>query len=1235
MIDEDAGGFMSCDGHLSTLWSGDPLARRDGLILHVHDATNGSARVIGRPRTAAERDQCTLEWEPGVAVLGDLRDDVDVFLEICVDPDSGADLRIATLANRSDHEHKLTLTTVLEPVLAPAEAHWAHPVFSKLFVQTEAVPAANAVLAGRRPRSADERHPWLVHALPGSDEVTFETDREVLIHRGRTTSLADPEVGATPFTGSTGNVLDPILALRRTVILPPGDSLLVPIVTAQTAGRSEALALVDRYDDDAEMVGAFRRARARAQEILTTLELDVDRARSWNRAAAGLLLGHPDLAAPAAEVANPSAVAVIGAPPPGVPYAALDVRGHDMPDMPRLGAMLAYWRSFKPDMELVVLHDGRITAAALDLRTIAADTLAPRDSDRILAGAGLVLAPDGAIPDIDRRLPATGPPVTMKPRTSVTRLGTAEPLRHFNGYGGFNQTGDEYVIRLQSNDDGYPVSPPRPWVNVIANPSFGCLVSESGAACTWSGNSRERRLTPWSNDPLLDPHGETLLICDMDSGRHWSSTPGPIPGGGDYEVRHGFGHSRFRREGDGLASETTIFVDTDDPVRFTTLRLINRDQHSRRLAAILQQRLVLGDRPGGLGRFVRTETDADTKMLLARNPAADPFAERVVIGAAACTAAAAVTTQGTDLAAVDAQGLPVAEGLGHGTAACFVQRIELTLEPGETAELVFLLVDGRDEDHGRSLVDRYCSRDAATTCLNHVRAGWKDLTGALQVETPSSALDLMINGWLTYQTLSCRMWGRTAFYQSGGAYGFRDQLQDSTAFLLTRPELCREQILLHASHQFVEGDVLHWWHPPLDRGIRTRFADDLLWLPLLTAEYIEATGDHALLEEPAPLLTARPLARDEDEAFLTPGPSGQTLDIYGHCCLAIDRSLTVGAHGLPLFGCGDWNDGMNRVGRLGRGESVWMGFFLCRVIDAFVPLCTDRGDDDRIRIYEAHRNRLAEALERAGWDGAWYRRGFYDDGAPLGSADSDECRIDALVQAWSVLSGVAPRERAHLAVTAVERNLVSADDGIVKLLAPPFVDTPHDPGYIKGYVAGVRENGGQYTHAALWYVRALAQLGRRDRAAALLEMLTPIKHAETPDQVRRYRIEPYVVAADVYGAPPHVGRGGWSWYTGSSCWMQRTAVESVLGISTLEGSVLVINPCIPDDWPGFTARWRAPADGAVYDIQVEVRDGRADSVVEASLDGALCDPVGGAAMIPLSGDGGHHLVQVILGVKGA
>jgi len=810
------------------------------------------------------------------------------------------------------------------------------------------------------------------------------------------------------------------------------------------------------------------------------------------------------------------------------------------------------------------------------------------------------------------------------------------PLLFDSGYGGFSTDGSEYVIRLGE------ARPPMPWVNVVANEGFAFLVSESGAGYTWSRNSRQNRLTPWYNDPVTDPYGEALYIRDEDAGVFWSPLPGPASAGEPGEVRHGFGYTRWRQHCANLDQDVRQFVPRHDPVKITCLRLANTSDRPRRLSVFSYSRLVLGVLPVETSQSVVTEHDGTSGAILARNPANGEFSDGVVFATAVTPKPADPVHSTGDRTAFIGRGgsitapaavcdAPELDGRhGAGLDPCAALQMVVQIEPHGTVECAFLLGETTGVESARALIQRYGMAEI-DGAWRAARDFWNEIVSAVQVKTPSPALDLMVNGWLLYQTLSCRIWGRSAFYQSGGAFGFRDQLQDSVALTYTRPDMVRQQILLHANHQFVEGDVLHWWHPPADRGIRTRFSDDLLWLPYLTAFYVHTTGDWRIFDEPAAFLTSRALEPGEDEAYLSPEQSGESADVYTHCCRALDRSLTRGAHGLPLMGTGDWNDGMNRVGREGRGESVWVGFFLYKILDDFIPVCERRADPERAQRYRAYQAQLRAALNDAGWDGSWYRRAYYDDGTPLGSAENQECRIDALAQAWAVLSKAAPPERAAQAMEAVEQYLVSPEAGLIRLLAPPFDKDSHDPGYIKGYTPGIRENGGQYTHAAIWVVQALAELGQRERAAAYLEMLSPIHHSRTKEQLETYQVEPYVVAADIYGAAPHLGRGGWTWYTGSAGWMYRAALESVLGFHLEGGTTLCLRPCIPDDWPEFRITYRL-ADGKTrYEIMVHNPTGCAASVQSVTINDAPATVEGGCARVPLVADGGTHGVVVVLG----
>jgi len=1110
LISAAGGGGSECDGIALSRYRADPVEDGDGWFVYLRDLDSGRFWSIGYQPTGGEPERYAARLAPERVRIGRLDEGIEATLTVGLAPREPIEIRHCRLWNSSSRPRRIEFTSYLEAVLQSSAADAAHPAFSKLFVQTEAVPERRALLATRRPRSADERRFWMVHWLIGDPALTaalqYETDRQRFIGRGR--SLAAPAALVTdaPLSGTTGNVLDPILSLRTVVELAPGEHRTLALGLGLAATRAQALALAASHAALADVTAIVGEA-----------------------------------------FAEPS-------PPP--PSSA-----------PRAAAP----RRYRP----VSLVEPWTTPAA-------------------------------------------------------------EELLFDNGVGGFAADGREYVLRITPTQ-----RPPLPWTHVVANETFGFITSESGAATTWAGNSRENRLTPWSNDPVSDPHGEALYLRDEDARCFWSPTPGPVPAPATCTVRYGFGYCRFQQTSAELEQDVSQFVPRSDPLKVTRIRLRNLADRRRRVSLFAYARLVLGGLPAATASSIETFADAGTGALLAHNPNRGEFSRNVAmattvapIGGVVHRTADRTAFIGRNRSPANPVALLSAAALdgrsGKGLDPCFALQVGIELGPGETAEVAFLLGEGADADAAHALIQRYASLAAIDDAFDEVSRFWRDLVSTVETRTPAPALDLMANGWLVYQTLGCRLFARSAFYQSGGAFGFRDQLQDAAALVHVRPGLTRAQILLHAAHQFGEGDVLHWWHPPADRGVRTRFSDDLLWLPFVVARYILATGDQALLDETAPFLSARTLADGEDEAYLLPADSGERASVYEHCCRALERSLTTGAHGLPLMGTGDWNDGMNRVGRLGRGESVWLGFFLHHILGRFIPLCRARADQARAQRYEAYRARLGVALNEGGWDGAWYRRAYYDDGTPLGSAASDECRIDAIAQAWAVISGVAPPERVEQCLNALEAELISDQDRLIRLLTPPFDRTDHDPGYIKGYVPGVRENGGQYTHGALWAVQALAEAGRTARAAELLEMLSPVSHARTPAEVATYKVEPYVIAADVYGAPPHVGRGGWTWYTGSAGWMFRLILETLLGFRVEDGKMLVLQPRLPASWPKCELRWRRPGSAETYLVAMTNPTG-GDKVIGATLDDHAVEVRDGAARVPIVGDGADHRVRLELG----
>jgi len=1335
-----AGGGLSQWGSVAaTRWAGDRVCDRDGVHVYLRDLDSGEVWSLGTQPMVAGSGRPTARGGNGVATLMRRARGIDARCEVCVAPDADAELRRVVVANSSPGARRIEVTCYAEVVLGDRAADYAHPAFAKLFVETDFVADQEALTARRRPRSANEAPLWMAASLHGhppcAGELDFETDRCRFLGRGR--SVSDPAaLEGEGMSRTVGKVLDPVFAMRRRLFLAPSQEASLVFVIAAAADRDAALAAVSARRSVENQRQTFEAAAELERKRQRRCGLGSGEAFFLQDLAGAMVYQHPALRAGAAALSTSSAdrgsIGRFGLTGDSLVVVLATGHADEGSAGGRLDSVLRavrYWGELGLPVSLVVVCDDagcRSSPKPCPLHTRAAKASISAPA-RIFVRRGCDLgdntlaalhvraqwvvgksAPDLRSQDADAQVQRK-PKLLRSP--SRAAAAPAKPLLLDNGFGGFSADGREYVIRVRPGQTSG--RPPMPWVNVVSNPRLGFLVSESGAAYTWCGNSRQNKLTPWSNDPVVDGHGEALYLRDDDSGRVWSPQPGPVASGAECEVRHGLGYSVWRQRYEGIDQEVTAFVDVRDPVRYLRVRLRNRGDRARSLSVFSYAHLVLGVQPVDDSRFVITDADEDAGVLFARNPMSEDYAGEVAFAAlavrtgapsavapadasvvVASEASAVVASDASAVAPADASavvaseasavvpagasaiaeqsgapvpsqptgtcglagwttdrasflgrngcpaapaavvsGQPLDRRSGAGLDPCFALQAQVKLAPRTEVSVIFVLGQAGSREEAAAVAARCLEAGADEASLAVVREQWVQLCGAVEVETPSKGLDVLLGGWLLYQTLACRIQARSAFYQSGGALGFRDQLQDSMALVYSRPDLVRAQIMLHAAHQFVEGDVLHWWHPPLARGTRTRFSDDLLWLPYVTAFYASTTGDEAVLDDKVGFVKSRLLMDGEDETYLRAEPSEKSATLYDHCCLAIDRSLTRGVHGLPLMGTGDWNDGMNRVGRLGRGESVWLGFFLTTILDAFVPRCQARGDIDRARNYRAYRASLVTALNDAGWDGAWYRRAYYDDGSPLGSAADDECRIDALAQSWAVLSGVASPERAEAAMDAVEELLVVPEAGIIRLLAPPFDRTTHDPGYIKGYVPGIRENGGQYTHAALWVVRALAQMGRRDSAFELLDMVTPTSHAANAEAAGLYKVEPYVVAADIYGVAPHMGRGGWSWYTGSAAWMYRTALESVLGLTVEAGKSLRLKPCVPDQWPAYSVRYRVPGGKTRYEIEVANPDRNSEAVVSATLDGHALELEDGAVRWPLADDGRVHRVRVVLGAR--
>ncbi len=1262
MISHAGGGYSRWRDLAVTRWREDGTRDAWGSFAYLRDTESGTTWSTAHQPTLRQTEHYEAIFSEGRAEFR-RRDrgqafDFDTHTDIVVSPEEDIELRRIRITNRGASRRTIELTTYAEVVLAPAAADALHPAFSNLFVQTEIVAPQQALLCTRRPRSRDEATPWMFHLLAvhdaDIDAISYETDRARFLGRGRDVAAPQALDADGVLSGSQGSVLDPMLAIRCSITLEPEQTASIDLVYGIGDSRAAALALVEKYRDRRLADRVFELAWTHAQVVLRQINASEADAQLYGRLANSVIYAHAALRADAGVLLRNRrgqsglwGYAISGDLP------IVLVRIADLANVELVRQLIqahAYWRLKGLAVDLVIWNEDRagyrqtlqdqilgLVAVGLETQVIdrpggifirSAEQISEEDRILFQTVARIILS-DGrgtlaeqlTRPDaLEPRVPRLAPGKSLRPEAAAAFALPVRDLILGNGLGGFTPDGREYVITTTPD-----LLTPAPWVNVLANAQFGSVVSESGQAYTWSENAHEFRLTPWLNDPVSDPSGEAFYLRDEETGQFWSPTPLPRRGATPYVCRHGFGYSVFEHAESGIQSELWVYVALDAAVKFSVLKVRNGSGRPRRLSATGYVEWVLGDLRPKSAMYLVTEVDPYSGALYARNPYNGEFPGRVAFfdvdvadRTGTCDRAEFIGRNGSLTNPAALRRTHLSGKSGSGLDPCGALQVGFDLADGEEREIVFRLgvggtPGGEDANH---LAQRTRGGEAARQALEDVWHYWNHTLGAVQVETPDQSLNVLSNGWLLYQTLACRMWARSGYYQSGGAFGFRDQLQDAMALLHSEPGLLRAQLLLCAGRQFHEGDVQHWWHPPAGRGVRTHCSDDYLWLALATCRYVLGSGDSGVLEEAVPFLEGRLLSPDDDDYFDLPGRSTTSESLYLHCVRALRHGLRYGEHGLPLMGSGDWNDGMNRVGVGGKGESVWLGFFLHEVLRQFAVLARGHGDPESADFCLAEAAHLGENLEQHAWDGAWYRRAWFDDGTPLGSAGNVECWIDSIAQSWSVLSGVADRERARRAMQSLDEHLVRRDAGLIQLLDPPFDQTDMDPGYIKGYVPGVRENGGQYTHAAIWAAMAYAAQGDSRRAWELTTLINPANHAKSPDAIAVYKVEPYVMAADVYAVAPHTGRGGWTWYTGSAGWMYRLILESLLGLR-LEVDKLHVAPCLPGHWPGFTVHYRYRE--TVYHIAV-VQGG----AVGLTLDGVALE----GQAIPLLDDRHEHTVMV-------
>lgn len=1265
VLTNSGAGYSQYQGMAINRWRSDATRDNWGIFFFIHNLNSNEYWSATEQPCGVEAEKYEVVFEPEKAIYTRKDGNIETKMEVVVSPEHNVEIRRITLTNNSEYGRVLEVTSYFEPIITGQQDDMAHPAFSNLFVQTEYVSEHNTLLATRRLRSKNQRKIWLAHSLVLEGEaigsIQYETSRQKFIGRGRDLECPralDPE---QPLSNTVGSVLDPIMSLRQRIGIGPGQSATISFIIAAADSRESAIALAREYQSPSVVSRAFELAWTHSQVEMRYLNISDRDVNLYQAMASNILFLSPmrrlQQEAIIKNTKGKSGLWAFGISG-DLPIVVVEINKVEQLQIVR--QMLAaheYWRLKGLFVDLVIINrygnsyeqpvEDRVrelitVSHARDLENkpggvflISSSLMSEEEENLFKAVARLYISPDkGSIEsqiklsEANQQLP---PPLKVNPYPHQEDPDDNfdeeedEELLYFNGLGGFAKDGSEYVIRLAPG-----LYTPMPWSNIIANDDFGFIVTESGGGYTWYKNSRQNKLTPWSNDPVRDTPGEIVYIRDEDKGNYWTITPLPIRKDGLYKVRHGQGYSVFQHSSNMLQQSQTMFVSLHDPVKFYVIKLKNKDKASRRLSVTLYVEWVLGVSRMETDLFIVTEKDEQTGALLARNPYNEEFGQYLAFisvnepNATMTGDRAEFIGRNRSLRnpnALEREGLSGSTGAGYDP--CGALQVVIELKPGEEREIVFTMGQGEDIEKVRHLIQKYHDIDEVHRELQKVKDYWKAKLGVIQVSTPDMSMNILLNSWLIYQTLSSRLKGRTGFYQAGGAFGFRDQLQDVMALAYSSPERMKQQILINSEHQFTEGDVQHWWHPPR-HGIRTRITDDLLFLPYVTADYIRITGDWSILDEETHYLKDEPLRDEEEDRYNIPGLSEYKDSIYNHCIRAIEKSLNFGRHGLPLIGTGDWNDGMNSIGDEGKGESVWLGWFLYTVLDSFIPICKARNDNERAARYAQIAKELKDAIEENGWDGGWYRRAYFDDGTPLGSEQNDECRIDSISQSWAVISGAGKDSRIKIAMRALETHLVDREAGLIRLLYPPFNKSALEPGYIKGYVPGVRENGGQYTHAATWAIMAFAKLGEGDKAWELYHMINPINHTRTNIEINRYMVEPYVMAADVYAAEPHVGRGGWTWYTGSAAWMYRVGVEHILGFK-LRGDVLYIDPCIPKDWKEFTINYRYK--DTLYRIDI-VNPDRVNKGIKAVIQDGEEVP---DKKIFLVNDGKEHQVRIVMG----
>ncbi len=1258
MINSMGEGFSKNKDIFLNRWRRDFLSNSYGQFIYIKDVKNNKLWSTTYAPTFVNPDDYNVSFSTDKASFNRKDGDIESTMEVFLLPEELGEVRKIVLKNHGTEEALLETISYFEVTGTTYHSDLAHMAFNNLFVKTEILEKEGGLLAHRRKREKKSGASFIFHVIRafGQEDniINYETNKSNFIGRGN--SLKMPQAIEKGNTNSTGIVLDPIMSISKKISIPPKEKVEVYYITGLAHSRDEVSDILNKYSTIENINMAMDLISTKSQTEVGYLNLDHSNIGFYEELLPYLFYLKHNKKEKYKNIISAANKGKEGLWAHGIsgdnPIVLINIKSMEgLDNLVKTIHAHEYWSYKGVIVDLVILYEeediyysplkrkiieiiheirGNIINIHGGIYVKNTNTLEKDEEGLFYKWANLIINGEE---EFNFNESNRYKEIKIKKSKGISiedNISNQDlELEFFNGYGGFSNDGKEYIIKLQKN-----LNTPMPWINVVANKDFGFIVTEGGTGFTWSINSRENKLTPWYNDPINDIPSEIIYLKDNDTGEIFTITPKPIRGEEEYLITYGKGYAVFNHNSHGIEQSLTMFVPIDDKIKISLINLKNTTKKTRNLTLVYYIRPVLGVTDEETQSLIKTSMESEDIFKI-KNSSNTEFKNSTIFIASSEKIKSYTGDRLEFLGNIPDYENPrgvnldnLSNSVGIGYNPCGAIEIEIVIPPGEEKELVFLLGEERDLEKGYKTINKYKDLKESKMALENIKEFWNRTIDTIQVFTKDESLNYMMNSWLIYQTICSRIWARAGFYQVGGAYGGRDQIQDVSNILYHRPEEARRQIIENCAHQYIEGDIQHWWHPLYDnevnKGIRSKCSDDLLWLPYCVGEYISITGDYSILDEEVYYIESEPLGETEYERYEVPIKSKEKGTVYGHCIRAIERGINLSEKNLPLMGTGDWNDGMNKVGHKGKGESIWLGWFLATVLQKFIPICERQRDILYVEKYKDQILNLKEAIENNGWDGEWYIRAFFDDGSPIGSKSSKECSIDSISQSWSVISKLGDKERAKSGLKAVEKYLVNEEEGIIALLTPPFENIELDPGYIKSYVSGVRENGGQYTHAATWVIKAFAMLGEGDKAYNLFKLINPINHTRTQIECAKYKVEPYVVTADIYTNPEHLGRGGWSWYTGSSGWMYKVVLEDILGFRK-EGDKLFINPSIPKDWDEYRIRYSY--GDSIYNIEIKNPKGVNTGVSRISVDGSIIKD----DHIKLIDDGSIHKVLVKMG----